>query len=125
MLFTNYLADMPRLEVKLDEENHDSHGKQDDDHATTAAVQRQADCENPLMTEYAYDLNPVQHTSPTPSVSRATALFLQGRWPRIGESGSREAGSRQSAISILLLLEELEEKFPELTPAVLQQRSDP
>ncbi|MDI9545983.1 MAG: MSMEG_4193 family putative phosphomutase [Chloroflexota bacterium] len=38
VLFTNYLADMPRLEVKLDEENHDSHGKQDDDHATTAAA---------------------------------------------------------------------------------------
>ncbi len=37
-LFTNYLADITQAQVKLDEENHDSHGKQDDDHATTAAA---------------------------------------------------------------------------------------
>ncbi len=38
VLFTNYLADLPRLEVKLDNEDQDSQGKQDDDQATAAAA---------------------------------------------------------------------------------------
>ncbi|MDI9545982.1 MAG: DUF3090 domain-containing protein [Chloroflexota bacterium] len=71
------------------------------------------------MTEYAYDLNPVQHiVADAVGEPGNRTFFLQGRaGPALVSLVLEKQEVANLAISILQLLEELEEKFPELTPA--------
>lgn len=75
------------------------------------------------MTEYAYDLNPVQRIiADAIGEPGNRTFFIQGRGPsaRGSELVSVVLEKQEVAnlaISVLQLLEELEEKYPNLTPA--------
>ncbi len=71
------------------------------------------------MTEYAYDLNPVQHiVADAVGEPGNRTFFIQGRaGPELVSLVLEKQEVANLAISVLQLLEELEEKFPELTPA--------
>lgn len=74
------------------------------------------------MSDYAYDLNPVQHIiADAVGEPGQRTFFLQGRGtsgrgPELVSVVLEKQEVANLAISVLQLLEELEEKYPNLTP---------
>lgn len=76
------------------------------------------------MTEYTYDLNPVDHIiADAVGEPGKRTFFLQARAGRVLVSLTLEKQEvSHLAVSVLQLLEELEEKYPDLPPAARSKR---
>lgn len=77
------------------------------------------------MTQFKFDLNPVDHiVADAVGEPGHRTFFLQGRRGRLSVSLTLEKQEVSNlAISVLQLLEELEEKYPDLPPVVRPTRT--
>ncbi len=77
------------------------------------------------MAEFMYDLNPVQHLIADASGEPGKrTFFLQGRaGPSVVNLVLEKEEVANLAISVLQLLEDLEEKYPDLTPVSKKKKT--